>query len=106
MMPHTTGPTQTQVWPYHMSHAAPRGEFSTNIPVDVLRGIQLHMIIPSHTPIDDDSIPLILHLRLQSEDTDMHDQLWVLGFEANIMQVVNSMGNPWVTGGSPAPTPA
>ena len=70
-----------------MSQAAPGGEPSTNIPADVLCGIQLHMIIPSRTPIDDDSIPLILHLCSWSEDVDTHDQFRVLRFEANIMQV-------------------
>ena len=66
---------------------APGREPSTNIPMDVLCGVQLHVIIPSCTPVDDNSIPLILRLRSQSEDMDTHDQLWVLGFEANVMQV-------------------
>ena len=66
---------------------APSREPSTNIPADVLCGIQLHTIVPSCTPVDDDSIPLILHLRSQSEDADTHDWLQVLGFEADVMQV-------------------
>ena len=62
-------------------------EPSTNIPTDVLHGIQLHAIVPSHTPVNYDSIPLILHLRSQSKDADTHDWLQVLGFKADVVQV-------------------
>ena len=37
----------------------PGREPSTNIPTDVLRSVQLHVIVPSRTPVDDDSIPLM-----------------------------------------------
>ena len=67
--------------------AAPGREPSTNIPADVLCGVQLHAIVPSHMPVDNDSIPLILHPHSRSEDTDTHDRLWVLRFEADVMQV-------------------
>ena len=66
---------------------APGREPSTNIPADVLHGVQLHVIVPSHMSVDDNSIPLILRLRLQSEDADTHDWLQVLGFEADVVQV-------------------
>ena len=62
-------------------------EPSTNIPMDVLCGIQLHAIVPSRMPVDDNSIPLILCLHSQSEDADTHDWLQVLGFEADVVQV-------------------
>ena len=48
--------------------AAPGREPLTNIPTDMLRGIQLHVIVPNCMPVDDDSIPLILRFHLQSED--------------------------------------
>ena len=67
--------------------AAPGREPSTNIPADMLCGVQLHAIVPSRMPVDNDSIPLILCLHSWSEDADTHDQLWVLRFEADIMQV-------------------
>ena len=67
--------------------AAPGREPLTNIPADVLHGVQLHAIVPSRTPVDNNSIPLILHLHSRSEDVDTHDRLWVLMFEANIVQV-------------------
>ena len=67
--------------------AAPGREPLTNIPADVLRGVQLHAIVPSRTPVDNDSIPLILRLHSRSEDADTHDRLWVLRFEADVMQV-------------------
>ena len=38
-------------------------------------------------PVNDNSIPLILRLHSRSEDTDMHNWLQVLRFEANVMQV-------------------
>ena len=67
--------------------AAPGREPSTNIPTDVLRGVQLYAIIPSRTPVNNDSIPLILCLHSQSEDMDTHNRLWVFRFEADVMQV-------------------
>ena len=59
---------------------------STNIPMDVLHNIQLHTITPGCIPVDDDSIPLILCLQSQSEDTDTCNWLRVLGFEVDIVQ--------------------
>ena len=59
---------------------------STNIPMDVLRNIQLHTITPGCIPVDDDSIPLILRLRSRSEDADTCNWLGVLRFEVDVMQ--------------------
>ena len=53
----------------------------------MLHGVQLHAIVPSRTPVDNNSIPLILRLHSWSEDADTHDWLWVLRFKADIMQV-------------------
>ena len=59
---------------------------STNIPMDVLHNIQLHTITPGCIPVDNDSIPLILHLWSRSEDADTCNWLGVLGFKVDIVQ--------------------
>ena len=46
---------------------APGREPSTNIPMDMLRGVQLHAIVPSRTPVDDDSIPLMSYFPFSVE---------------------------------------